>query len=245
MLSRLRLGKIINRINFGIGALVLSTSGFLAFAVPMSAHAANTYTVTPWTYVGKAGDCGTGLPAGTEGGVVSKWDSSTGNPAPSLRLEKNSPTFDCSSAGATIHGVDGIHLTELNFDYKGYCGAGAPRFNVSASDGFHFLGGCANGTQTQLSDGWTHVVISPTDTAQAFPVIGNNATVNSIEIVMDEQGQTSIDNISVNDQIIGAPNTPTTKDDCKNNGWKNLQDETGKLFKNQGQCVSWTNGRGQ
>lgn len=32
-----------------------------------------------------------------------------------------------------------------------------------------------------------------------------------------------------------------TKDDCKKDGWKNLQDDDGVNFKNQGQCVSHTN----
>lgn len=31
------------------------------------------------------------------------------------------------------------------------------------------------------------------------------------------------------------------KDDCKKDGWKNLQDDDGVNFKNQGQCVSHTN----
>jgi hypothetical protein len=31
------------------------------------------------------------------------------------------------------------------------------------------------------------------------------------------------------------------KDDCKKDGWKNLQDDDGNNFKNQGQCVSHTN----
>ncbi len=33
--------------------------------------------------------------------------------------------------------------------------------------------------------------------------------------------------------------TPTNEKQCKKDGWKNLTDENGKPFKNQGQCVSW------
>jgi hypothetical protein len=40
-------------------------------------------------------------------------------------------------------------------------------------------------------------------------------------------------------------NKPSDKDACKNNGYMNLTDQNGQAFKNQGQCVSWTNGRGQ
>jgi hypothetical protein len=39
--------------------------------------------------------------------------------------------------------------------------------------------------------------------------------------------------------------TPADKDACKKDGYKNLTDQNGQPFKNQGQCVSWTNGRGQ
>jgi hypothetical protein len=207
----------------------------------MPVGAATSYSLTPFEYVGAAGDCGAGYPAGTPGGVVAKWDSTLGNPAPSLRLEKNVPTTDCSAAGATVNGVTGITLTELNFDVKGYCGAGAPRFNVVTSDNVTHFFGCASGTQTALGNGWTHVVWDPTNPAQAFPVIVPGTTVTSIELIQDEQGQTNLDNISINDQIIAGPNTPTSKDQCKKSGWQDLQDNSGKPFKNQGQCVSYFN----
>ena len=32
---------------------------------------------------------------------------------------------------------------------------------------------------------------------------------------------------------------PTSKDACKNGGWKNLQEQDGTPFKNQGDCVSY------
>ena len=58
-----------------------------------------------------------------------------------LLLQKNGPTTDNAAAGASIAGVSGIVLTEIGYDFKngGHCGAGAPRFNVQASDGFHKL----------------------------------------------------------------------------------------------------------
>lgn len=205
------------------------------------ASATPAYTLTPWTFVGAFEDCGPLYPAGTPGNVVSMWDNTTGNPSPSLYLQKSAPTTDCSSAGATVNGVSGITLTQLSFDYKTgmYCGAGAPRFNVDASDGFHFAGGCANGTQTDLGNGWTHVTIDVTNPAQTFPVMTTGATLNSLDIVFDEQGSTNIDNIGINNQVIGGPNTPASKDACKKDGWKALQDSNGNAFKNQGQCVAW------
>ena len=38
-----------------------------------------------------------------------------------------------------------------------------------------------------------------------------------------------------------AANQPVTKDDCKNGGWQNRTNASGEPFKNQGQCVSFTN----
>lgn len=227
----------------GIKKILFSlTAGavFLASSV-MPTAAATNYTLTPFQYVGAAGDCGTGYPAGTPGGVVAKWDNSMGNPAPSLRLEKNVPTSDCSAAGATVNGVEGITLTELNFDVKGYCGAGAPRFNVVTSDNVTHFFGCASGTATDMGNGWTHVVFDPSNPAQAFPVIAPGTTVTSIELIQDEQGKTNLDNISINDQFIIGPNTPTNKEQCKKDGWQNLQNSSGQSFKNQGQCVSYFN----
>lgn len=242
--------KVRTKIAIAFSAIALIVgSTFLGLAIPFGASAATPYTLTPWTYVGGVDECGSPYPAGTPGNVVSQWDYTQGNPSPSLYLQKSAPTTDCSSAGATINGVAGITLTELNFDYKTgtYCGAGAPRFNVDASDGSHFLGGCANATQTDLGNGWTHVVIDPSNASQAFPVLTPGATINSIEIVFDEQGSTYIDNVSVNDQVISGPNTPVSKDACKKDGWKNLQDSSGKSFKNQGDCVSFvaTGGKNQ
>lgn len=229
--------------------LTTCTTFILALSLPLAAKAqpAN-YTVTPWTFVGNAGDCGSGSPAGTTTtgsgeNVVSRWVNDMGNPAPSLYLQKAAPTTDCSSAGATINGVSGITLSELNFDYKTgeYCGAGAPRFNVVTSDSVTHFFGCSAGTATTLNNGWTHLVFDPANATQAFPVIAGGSTVSTIDIVFDEQGSTHLDNISVNGQIIGHGSTPWNKNVCKKGGYKNFTNNFGDTFKNQGQCVAFVN----
>ncbi len=226
--------KTFARLAVGVVATTL-----LAALATLPAAAASTYTLTPETFVGSATDCGPGHPAGNASAVIAKWDSTVGAPAPSLFLAKNEPTIDCSAAGATVNGVSGITLTELNFDVMGYCGAGAPRFNVVTSDNVTHFFGCADGTQSPATTaGWTHVVFTP---AQGFPPVAAGSTVQSIEIVQDEQGQTHLDNISINDQVITGPATPTSKDACKDGGWRNLQDANGQAFRNQGQCVSYFN----
>ena len=127
----------------------------------------------PFVFVGKAGDCGAGYPAGSNI-VTSAWLGGMGLPdnggpnssatdpqdAPNkndphfgLLLSKNGQTPNCSSAGARIFGAEGMVLTELGFDYRngGHCGGGAPRFNVvvrnsvTNTDTFYFVGNCTLG----------------------------------------------------------------------------------------------------
>ena len=257
MIYKLQVG--VKKVKAKLSIMAVSAAALVfPAALALSAGAANAapnFTITPWTFVGAAGDCGPGYPAGTPGGVVSKWDNSVGNPSPSLFLQKNVPTADCSSAGATVNGVNGITLTELNFQYDnnngGHCGAGAPRYNVVTSDNVTHFFGCADGVQTPTSNpNWTEVSWDPTNPTQAFPVIAPGTTVKSIDVVFDEgtdqgSGFVNLDNFSINGQVIGGPNTPVSKDACKNGGWMNLQDSSGKSFKNQGDCVSFvaTNGK--
>jgi hypothetical protein len=224
--------------------LTKSLLGFVALAFPgvlalstLGASAASTYTLSPWVY-----DPGNACP-----GITSQWDNTTGNPPPSLHLTKPCLTATNASSGATVNGVEGITLTELNFDYRndGHCGAGAPRYNVVTSDNVTHFFGCASATKTPTSDpNWTNASWDPTNPAQAFPVIAPGTTVQSIDIVFDEgtdQGvaYAYLDNFSINNQEIGSPNTPASKDACKKDGWKTLQDGSGKSFKNQGDCVSF------
>ncbi len=173
----------------------------------------------PFTFVGAAGDCGTGYPAGSRivtaawlggmglpdnGGQNSNPANPTDNPNKKdrhsgLLLSKNGPTPDCSSAGARIRGVSGMRVTatfELGFDYRngGHCGAGAPRFNVTTKTGFSFAGGCANGVQSpapQDPTQWTRVRIFPTLAGQGFPPIPVGSEIESISILYDEGTDTA------------------------------------------------------
>src|SRR5262245_9120683 len=132
----------------------------------------------PFAFVGAAGDCDTGYPAGSNivtaawlrgmglpdnGGPNSNLTDPRDNPNKrdphfGFLMSKNGPSPDCSSSGAEIEGVRGTRVVTtfvLGFDYRngGHCGAGAPRFNVVTKDStgaetFHFVGGCANAAST-------------------------------------------------------------------------------------------------
>ena len=206
-------------------------------AVPALADEGRGLEAVPFEFVGKAGDCGAaagsrivtaawlkgmGLP--DNGGMNSNPLDSSNNPnkRDGLLLSKNGPTPDCSAAGASIKGVNGMAVSEtfeVGFDYRngGHCGAGAPRFNVTTRDGvFSFVGGCSNGTASpapQDPSEWTRVRINVTSPSQAFPPLAVGSQIESISIFYDEGTDTAnndtqgvglavVDNIFINGELI-------------------------------------------
>ncbi len=210
---------------------------------PALAADSDGLNAVPFEFVGKVGDCGPGYPAGSgivtaawlrgmglpdNGGLNSNPSDPTDNPNKKdphfgLLLSKNGPTPDCSSSGARITGVEGMIVGpgfELGFDYRNgtHCGAGAARFNVMATDGFHFVGGCANATPSNRTPApqdptqWTRVRF---DTSDAFPPLSVGSEIQSISILYDEGtdatsapddpngvGLTVLDNIDVDGMLI-------------------------------------------
>lgn len=203
-----------------LSAVVMTLLGCVIAQFAYAADDSDRFKVEPGVFVGRAGDCGAGVPAGSNI-VAAAWVSgiglpdARGNDSEGLILSKSGATADCSAAGATLRDVRALTLRELGYDIRngGHCGAGAPRFNVVATDGFHFVGGCANGTRTPSvpRPGWTRVRFDPSNSAQAFPAIAPGATIISIDIVFDEgvdtgvdfSGMAIIDNIDVNGTLVG------------------------------------------
>jgi hypothetical protein len=120
--------------------------------------------------------------------------------------------------GETLIGPDalGFDFKDSNGGFVAHCGAGAPRFNVSMSDGtFHFIGGCGNGTHSPApaGTGWTRVRFDPQNPAHAFPVVPTNATIVSIALVFDEGSdgdpngspEIVLDNIFINGKFATRP----------------------------------------
>jgi hypothetical protein len=171
-------------------------------------------TADPFIFVGKAGDCGAGYPAGSNivtsawlggmglpdnGGPNSNPANATDNPNKrdahfGLLLSKNGPTPDCSAAGAEIKGVKGMVVTNtfaLGFDYRNgsHCGGGAPRFNVvtriGSSETFHFVGNCAVGINTPAEQDPQWTTIR-FSAAVASPPILLGSRIESISLIFDE-----------------------------------------------------------
>ena len=149
----------------------------LAFAG--TAMAGKVGHAVPWKY-----------DPGKTGTVVAHWTKE------GLSLQKNTATATNAAAGAEIKGVEGDRLESLSFEVKdgSYCGAGAPRFNVYTTAGTSFLG-CIHGEQTPLDNGWTKVTFSGDEVGVAVGTFGS--TITGADVVMDEQGQTLLRNITV------------------------------------------------
>lgn len=205
--------KIITTVSTGVAAMALLVAPAIA-AGPM--------TLSPWVY-----------DPGNVCDVVSQFQS-----ANSLRLEKNCTTATNAAAGAEITGVNGLGTTglTLSFDYNGYCGAGAPRFNVYLSNGQTIFLGCTYGGGGATS-GTATFTAGNTYGGVLFPT---GQTVTGIDIVQDEEGQVTISNVQVNGQTITGSSS-ALKDACKKDGYKDLTDANGDSFRNQGQCVSYFN----
>lgn len=218
------------------GALSLSFASPARSAFADDGHGNSHLQAIPFTFVGSAADCG-----GTAGSriVTAAWLNGFGlpdnggqngvaatarDPHTGLLLSKNGPTTDCSAAGARIAGLQkNGTLSELGFDFRDgtHCGAGAPRFNITTTDGNTYFAGCADGTimpAPQDPAQWSRVRFSD---AQVFPAGASQppfqfgvSKVKSVELIFDEgtdtpsaqdpngTGLVNLDNIDVNGTLI-------------------------------------------
>lgn len=196
---------------------ILTTAAAVAVATLLCAggawaQAANdTFAVVPFEF-----------DPGNLGHVSGKWIHGLGVPSDAiapvdandpkndgLLLGKSEPTSDFAASGAKLVGLqNNLILSEIGWDVRdgSHCGAGAPRFNVTTTDGdVHFIG-CnspAPISTTVPAPGWQRFRYDP---AAAFPPIAS--PVSSISIVFDEgtdqgTGYAIIDNIDVNGTAVG------------------------------------------
>jgi hypothetical protein len=169
-------------------------------------------------------------PEGT-GTVEAAWVTHEGLPGAgkkgrsdhALLLRKDTATSTIAAAQAHISKERGVTLTELGFDYQagGWCGAGAPRWNVVLEDGSLFFFGCAHGDVTETltdrqSETWNRVRFTDADAfhsgvgpTSVWPGFGS-AVVESLEVVFDEgtdvgPGFVWLDNLDINGKLIGKP----------------------------------------
>lgn len=201
--------------------LILILTSAIALIAASSASAA----LTPGVY----DPANTGCPTATYSGGV-------------LHLAKNCATTTNAAAYGSITGLTGQAFTSGSFTLANVtqCQGGSPRFNVVTTAGTFFLG-CNNVTPTTNSDGTlTYTFDAASIAASGLPV--PTGTITSASVLVDVQGTADVSKITVNgtSEVPEATTsgTPTSKSDCKNDGWKTFTNPT---FKNQGECVSFVN----
>ena len=167
-------------------------------------------------------------------GALATWARDAGEPSShggggdpqqfGLLLQKLTATANFAASGAELFDghMSAEHLDRLSFDISGfpgmafgtangYCGAGAPRFNVVSSAAATCFLGCVHGQKTQdAQSGWWTISFTPPYTQYPGCEGGVTGTVRSIEIVFDEgtdvgPGSVVLDNIRVNNRVIGKP----------------------------------------
>jgi hypothetical protein len=162
-----------------------------------------------------------------------------------LHLAKNCATSTNAAAGADITGLEGQAFTGASFTLASasQCQGGSPRFDVVTTDGLFFFG-CNNVTPTINGDGSATYTFMPADAFNTSGVqSGITGTIQSADILIDVQGTADITNIVVNGVTqVPLVGPPTSKDQCKDGGWKSFNNPT---FKNQGQCVSFVASHGE
>ena len=200
-------------------APILTNGGFEAgtFANPYNpVFAVNNATIDGWT-----------VDSGSVDLITTYWTSSEGDQ--SIDLNGWTPG-SMSQAFPTIVG----HNYKVTFDLAGNPDGGTPlkTLNVSATGGATTPYSFDTTGQSDSNMGWLPQTYSFTaNSASTTLTFASTTTSNS-----DPFGP-ALDNVNVSDV---TPLLPTSKDQCKNDGWK-----TYGIFKNQGDCVSFvaTNGR--
>ena len=132
-----------------------------------------------------------------------------------LLLAKTGPTANFAAAVANVKDAKGLTVTELGYDIRkpgnvtdargSHCGAGAPRFDVTLSDGSTQFIGCNSPAASSEVDGKGWIRLRWTMAPE---------TVTSIQLVFDEGQDTGpdnfglavLDNIDVNGNLIGQGN---------------------------------------
>src|SRR5580765_9067481 len=154
---------------------------------------------------------------GNTGCVVSTFSNGV------LHLEKNCPTATNAAAGADITGLEGQTFTSASFTLASasQCQGGSPRFDVVTTNGLFFLG-CNNVIPTTNANGSvTYTFDAATIAAGGNQVPFPTGTIQAIDILIDVEGTADVSDITVNGVLQEpAPSTPTSKDQCKNGGWK-------------------------
>jgi hypothetical protein len=214
--------------------VLLATSFASAvLAGSVEARPKDSLKVKPDTFIDTAGAFGDPVDPGA---AASQWVNKSGTtstpdlfgePADfGLVLAKNVDTSVAAAGLAAINGLEGKTVTanaEFGYSFRddGHCGAGAPRFNVTVTDGTNettYTVGCANPatTTSSVNADWTAKTWTPTNffllDADPVPAPLVGSEIVSVVLVFDEgtdvgPGEAILDDISFNNLVAGGPAT--------------------------------------
>jgi hypothetical protein len=153
---------------------------------------------------------------------VSSTATRFGKPADfGLALAKNVETPVVAAALASMNGPEGKTVaasTVFGYSYRndGHCGAGAPRFNVTVTNGTDqatYAVGCGNAATTTESVNahwtaktWQPATFSFLNGEMSMPLVGSD--IVSVVLVFDEgPEEATLDNIRFDNLIAGGPAT--------------------------------------
>jgi hypothetical protein len=146
--------------------------------------------------------------------VVGQWGNGGVDGGPGVLLAKIEPTGANAAGQVEFKGVSGKTLTTIGFDIRTDtdCGGGAPRFNVVTEEDpgtTHFFGCNSSGTTAMTDVGAPFTDTAghewQTKVADLAAAGIDGQTIDSLEIVHDEEGASIIDNIVVNGTTISKP----------------------------------------
>jgi len=223
--------RIITEVLMTTRAILVPVAAALALAAcrePASPASSSSLSTRPAFAVG-GGQSGLRLdPGGVGEQSFAKWEShegepdATGSADKALYFQKMVATPVFAAGFAVIDGLQGqsaTMLTALSWDHRtgGWCGAGAPRWNIGIidADGAEhtvFLG-CNAATHATVDANWMTDSYSGDDIVAAIKAVGvdpANATISSLAIVFDEgtdvgPGFVFLDNITVNTTVWTSP----------------------------------------
>jgi hypothetical protein len=203
--------------------LVVLTAVFLLLSVSTAVAAKKYKFNASDTFIFDPDGIGGGFAAWLDG--IGEGDSPNCRSNFGLLLQKSSATETVLAVGVELQGLSGAVVTDddtLGYDIRSGspCLAGSPRFNVSytlpdGSDGFSFVGGCLNGTITTSpqNPNWSRVTFDLQ--TQAFPSIPVGSTIESVVLLVDDQGSYTLDNIQFRDLYFDKPgNNPGNAPNC-------------------------------
>lgn len=162
--------------------------------------------------------------------ITAEWRTFSGLPDPSgksdsgliLGLSSDVEFPPGASADATIKTLTPKTVltldagTPLAFDHKigTLCSGGAPRWNVETADGGVYAYQCSNGTPTPIPGfpDWERRTFDCADTeilataSSGSPCpFGSGQQVTFLQVLVDIEGETTLDNLRVNNCIMGKP----------------------------------------